>query len=310
VQNRLNHEVGIAYPTLVNAARALIPGNVTQIFHKVGDIGTGPVTQKITTSSGETFVVRLVILATGLSNNLRQNLGIRRDNLSKCHSISIGFDVASNDPSGFEFEALTYFTEDIASRMGYLTLFPIGSAMRANLFIYRDRDDGWLDAFRAAPQRALFESMPRLHRMIGDFSLASDVRVRPIDLYRTSGHQQSGVAIVGDSFATSCPAAGTGVHKVLVDVERLCNVYIPQWLATTGMGADKIAAFYDDAEKVASDVYSESLAYYMRSLAVDAELRWRVRRWGWLMLDAGRGFLSQRRPLFPAAAAPATPSYY
>ena len=59
--------------------------------------------------------------------------------------------------------------------------------------------------------------------------------------------------LVGDAFATSCPAAGTGARKVLVDVERLCNVHIPRWLATPGMGEAKIAAFYDDPVKQACD---------------------------------------------------------
>ena len=61
--------------------------------------------------------------------------------------------------------------------------------------------------------------------------------------------RQAGVVLVGDAFATSCPAAGTGTGKVFTDVERLCNVHIPRWLATPGMGADKIAAFYDDPVK-------------------------------------------------------------
>ena len=36
--------------------------------------------------------------------------------------------------------------------MAYLTLFPIGSTMRANLMVYRDMTDPWLPAFRKAPE--------------------------------------------------------------------------------------------------------------------------------------------------------------
>ena len=46
--------------------------------------------------------------------------------------------------------------------------------------------------------------------------------------------RKAGVVLIGDAFATSCPAAGTGARKVLTDVERLCNVYVPKWLATPG----------------------------------------------------------------------------
>jgi hypothetical protein len=55
-----------------------------------------------------------------------------------------------------------------------------------------------------------------------------------------------GSVLVGDAFASSCPAAGTGSNKVFTDVERLCNIYIPRWLATDSMGEEKISAFYDD----------------------------------------------------------------
>ena len=84
--------------------------------------------------------------------------------------------------------------------------------------------------------------------------------------------------LVGDAFSTSCPAAGTGTGKVFTDVERLCNVYIPRWLATRGMGADKIAAFYDDPVKRAYDAHSADKAFHLRSLTIDPSLVWSVQR--------------------------------
>ncbi len=95
--------------------------------------------------------------------------------------------------------------------------------------------------------------MPGLRKLTGDFEVTDFVKIRPVDLYVTTGHRQAGIVLVGDAFATSCPAAGTGCNKVFTDVERLCNVHIPRWLATRGMGEDKIAAFYDDAVKTACD---------------------------------------------------------
>jgi hypothetical protein len=58
---------------------------------------------------------------------------------------------------------------------------------------------------------------------------------------------------------------GTGTDKVFTDVERLCNVHIPAWLATDGMDEDKIAAFYDDPVKTACDAWSSAKAYNFRS---------------------------------------------
>ena len=128
--------------------------------------------------------------------------------------------------------------------------------MRANLFGYRDLHDPWLKQFRDAPQETLYAMWPGLRALMGDFTVPSFVQIRPVDLYVTKGYRQDGIVLVGDAFATSCPAAGTGARKVLVDVERLCNVHIPRWLATPGMGEAKIAAFYDDPVKLACDALS------------------------------------------------------
>jgi 2-polyprenyl-6-methoxyphenol hydroxylase-like FAD-dependent oxidoreductase len=126
---------------------------------------------------------------------------------------------------------------------------------------------------------------------MGTFHVSSEIRIRPADLYVTKGHRQHGVVMVGDAFATSCPAAGTGTTKVLTDVERLCNLYIPRWLATDGMDEGKIGAFYDDPAKTACDAQSALRADYTRSLALDEKLRWRVRRAGWSVIDvAGEAF--------------------
>jgi O-antigen/teichoic acid export membrane protein len=72
---------------------------------------------------------------------------------------------------------------------------------------------------------------------------------------------------------------GTGAGKVFTDVERLCNVHVPRWLASNGMGEDKIASFYDDPVKQAADRHSLTKAYYLRSLSTEAGLVWRARRW-------------------------------
>ena len=68
------------------------------------------------------------------------------------------------------------------------------------------------------------------------------------------------MVLVGDAFETTCPVTGTGTDKVFTDVERLCNIHIPAWLATDGMGVDKIAAFYDDPVKQACDAWSAAKA--------------------------------------------------
>jgi len=132
--------------------------------------------------------------------------------------------------------------------------------------------------------------------------VSGDVKIRPVDLTVTKGHRQAGIVLVGDAFASSCPAAGTGANKVFTDVERLCNVHIPRWVASDGMGEDKIAAFYDDEVKQASDQFSEAKAYYLRSLSTDAGLAWSARRWGRFIGQLGAGALGQARERLSARA--------
>jgi hypothetical protein len=127
--------------------------------------------------------------------------------------------------------------------------------------------------------------MPRLKRLLGDAVVSSDIQIRPVDLYAAQNHeQQPGLVLAGDSFATSDPAAGTGLNKVLTDVDRLRH-HIPTWLATPGMGVEKIRTYYSDPVKVACDEWSLAEASYNRSLASDTTLLWRIRRMGRIGLD-------------------------
>jgi 2-polyprenyl-6-methoxyphenol hydroxylase-like FAD-dependent oxidoreductase len=291
IERRPGDQRGILYDTLVNTVRSQIPDHNAMVVGKVIDIATGPERQTITLSNGETVFARLVVVATGLNIGLSQKLGIGRKVISPAHSISVGFDVQPARGGAFAFPALTYFAEHIADRMAYITLFPIGAAMRANLFAYRDLHDPWLKEFRDAPREKLYEMWPKLRALMGDFIVPDFIKIRPVDLYVTEGYRQQGLVLVGDAFATSCPAAGTGARKVLTDVERLCNRHVPGWLATPGMDAAKIAAFYDDPVKHACDVRSSYKAFELRSFSIDPALRWAALRWAKFLAQGGRGTL-------------------
>jgi 2-polyprenyl-6-methoxyphenol hydroxylase-like FAD-dependent oxidoreductase len=274
--------------------RGEIPAGVELVNAKAAAIATSTDRQTLTLSTGEEISARLIVLANGLNIGLRQSLGIGREVVSPNHSISIGFDLAAVGRSAFDFRALTYYPESAAGRMAYLTLFPIGSTMRANLFVYRDMNDPWLREMRHTGQHALFALMPGLRKLLGNVEVA-DVKIRPVDLYVSTGYRQAGIALVGDAFGTSCPAAGTGCNKVFTDVERLCNVHIPRWLATDGMGADKIAAFYDDEVKQACDAASEAKAHYLRALSTSAGFAGSARRLSRFIGQLGVGTLRRAR---------------
>jgi 2-polyprenyl-6-methoxyphenol hydroxylase-like FAD-dependent oxidoreductase len=297
-----SQQYGIMYDDLVNAIRAEIPPTTETIHAKVTAIKTSAERQKLTLSNGTEISARLVVLANGLNVGLRHTLGIERQIVSACHSISLGFDMVPIGRAAFDFPALTYFSERSSDRIPYLTLFPIGSRMRANLFTYRQIDDPWLQQMRRAPAQTLKAALPRLCRITGDFEVTGDIKMRPADLYVSTGHRQPGMVLVGDAFETSCPVTGTGTDKVFTDVERLCNVHIPNWLATDGMDETKIAAFYDDPVKTACDAWASAKAYSFRSVSIDESLYWKVQRWARFVTWFSEGTLRQLRT--PSVAEP------
>jgi len=289
IEKRPGDQRGILYDTMVNTMRGEIPARVELIPAKVMDIATSADRQTVTLSTGEQISTRLVIVANGLNVGLRHKLGMERRDLSKTHSIMLGFDLAPAGRATFSFPALTYYGEHPSDRTAYITLFPIGATMRANLCVYRDMEDPWLKQFRDSPRETLQALMPGLEPIIGAYDVPGKVQIRPSDLYVTEGVNRPGVVLVGDAFSTSCPNAGTGTGKVFTDVERLCNVHIPRWLATPGMGSEKIAAFYADPLRAAYHAHAAHKAFYLRSLTIDTGVVWAARRWARFLARAAIG---------------------
>jgi 2-polyprenyl-6-methoxyphenol hydroxylase-like FAD-dependent oxidoreductase len=289
VDKRPSDQYGLMYETLVSSIRAQISSEVETIFAKVSAITSSSERQKLELSNGELISARLIVLANGLNVGLRHTLGMKRRLISECHSVTLGFDVEPAGREAFSFPALTYWPKASTSRMAYLTLFPINGAMRANLMVYRDMTDPWLPEFRRAPVASMLAIMPGLANMMGEFRVRGPIKIRPADLCVTDNCLQPGIVLVGDAFATSCPAAGNGSTKVFTDVERLCNVYIPQWLATDGMAAQKIGQYYQDPAKTACDARCIEKAYRLRSLSIGDGLSWRIERWSRFIVRLTQG---------------------
>jgi 2-polyprenyl-6-methoxyphenol hydroxylase-like FAD-dependent oxidoreductase len=269
---------GILYEDIIRAVRAQLPRSVDFLVDRVVDVETSAERQRIKLADNGVINARLIVLATGMADVLRQKLGIRKRITFEKHSISFGFSVAPAAGHAFEFPALTYYGEEIADSIDYLSLFPVGGAMRANLFTFRDHRDPWARDLRREPKATLLRTLPGLSGFLGDFQVTNGVQNWIMDLCTVENYQRDGVVLIGDAFQTSCPAAGTGVSRLLTDVERLCNVHLPHWLASPGMGLDKITAFYQDPVKQAADRRALRLAHYRRSLTVDTGLRWALHR--------------------------------
>lgn len=267
-------EYGIEYSALVNRLRDLIPPNVTFMQNKVTGVALGNERQMLTLGRGEHVSTRLVIGANGVMSEL---VGQRRT-ISRCHSVSVGFDI---EHGGWSFNGLTYFGEDPAQRVAYITLFPLPSGWRVNLFVYRDLDDPWLKQLRDSPAATIATTLPHLAQFTGALRVKSALKIRPVDLIATDNVVRPGVVLAGDAFSTACPVSGTGAAKALVDAERLCNVHIPNWLASGGMSVDKIAQYYSDPEKHRSDTHSFRTSVFAKRAALGEGLLWTAFRWSY-----------------------------
>ncbi|WP_371422551.1 FAD-dependent oxidoreductase [Tardiphaga sp.] len=299
IDKRPSQQHGFLYDTLVNTVRGEIPSAVETIHAKATSIATSDDRQTIGLSNGEEISARLVVLANGASVSLRDQLDIGRPVISANHSISVGFDIAPVGRDRFAFPALTYFAETTVHRTAYLTLFPIGETMRGNLFVYRETDDPWIRQMRGTPEAALDACLPKLRGLIGDYRISGDIRIRPIDLYESDNVVQPGVVLVGDAFASPCPGSGCGTDKVFTDVAQLCSVHIPNWLATPGMDAAKIAQYYADPLKLECDAWATGKAFKLRSVTIENSLYWRAQRWARFLGRLGEGVVRRTRETLP-----------
>jgi 2-polyprenyl-6-methoxyphenol hydroxylase-like FAD-dependent oxidoreductase len=271
-------EYGLHYADLVNAMRNALPASAALTIGRVKEIETGPVQQSVTLNDGRRLDGRLIVLTTGLGDTLRRKAGIAKRVLSTKHSLSFGFNLAA-PPSAFPFPSLTLYGDAFRSRIAYVTLFPIGSTMRVNLFAYHDLSDPWVKAFRASPEAVLRSALPGLARHCPDLTVSGPVEMRPVDLVQAEDYRRDGVILLGDAFLSPCPIPGTGIGKVLTDVERFCSVHFPRWLETPGMDAEKLASFYDDRVKTAADAQCIHAGLYARAIATNPGPAWAARRW-------------------------------
>jgi 2-polyprenyl-6-methoxyphenol hydroxylase-like FAD-dependent oxidoreductase len=274
---RKTTEYGFSYQDFINSLRANLPGQVRFVNERVAKICNSEEMQTIELASGETISTRLVVLATGLAQGVRQNLGITRDTVHHQHSLCVGFSLRPGEGQKFNFPALTYYSERLESGIAYITLFPTGEEMRANLFTYHGYQDAFVAEIRNDPVSALYRAMPGLEKFLGSFERTDDVRIRMVDLDGVTNHRQHGVVLIGDAFQTSCPATGTGLTRCMNDVARLSE-HIDDWLAAPGMSKGKLASFYDDPRKTSVDDQATYAAQYARRFATDRSLSWVLRR--------------------------------
>lgn len=271
-------QFGVSFEAMVRAVRGRIPASVAVITGRVTGLETSPDRQQLSLSSGQTIRCRLAVLATGLSSILPKRLGIEYTTIRAGHSLAIGFDVVPEGGTPDSFTPIVYYGESTRDRIDYLALFPMHGVIRANLFCYREQNSEWVRAFCRDPKGELLAVLPGLPKILGSFDAALPVQVRSNDLRVAQDPARDGIVLVGDAFQTPCPAAGTGIDRILSDLDVLCATHISAWFATPGMTRDKIASFYADPRKQAFDAECLRIAEYRRAVSTRENLWWTVHR--------------------------------
>lgn len=128
---------GIRYDDLVNRARQHLPPSVQFIKAQVVDIELAADRQRVRLSNGDLVAGRLVVLATGFGQRLLRKLSMDRTTIRDAHSLTFGFDLEADDPAMFRSSVLVAFGRQTADGIDYLTIFALGTKLRANLFTYR-----------------------------------------------------------------------------------------------------------------------------------------------------------------------------
>jgi 2-polyprenyl-6-methoxyphenol hydroxylase-like FAD-dependent oxidoreductase len=270
-------QYGTYYSDMVNALRANLSATVDFKLERVVHIANHADLQRVKLASGEELISRLVVLACGLNADIPLSLGLKRSYVQKRQSAALAFTISRSDAQPFPFDSITYYTVSPELGIDYLTLFPIGQAVRANLFAFPS-DDSWIREFVLDPDKGLQRCIPKLHRAIGEYRVTSKAETAVVHLYRTAGEPPPGVVLIGDAAQNVCPSTGMGLTKILTDVDVLCSECMPLWFKSDGMGVDKLSSFFDNPRKRAVDLKALRNAYYRRQASTGRSLKWKIHR--------------------------------
>lgn len=259
-------QYGISYGDTVNELWASLPETVTKKVDRVVSIKADERAPSVQLADGATIRARVVVLASGGSDALVEGLGARRRFDDTLTSLSFGFDIRSLEPEGFTFRGLNHHDCPSLPEVDYVTVFPIGARMRANVFTRLSLDDPKTKAMRESPKVTLEQWFPGFDAAVGGYELDSKVQMVPTRFHRLSDYICDGVVMIGEEYQSVTPASGLGLSKVLTDVDVLCRKHVPHWLDAGRVGRAELEKYYGDPVKLKSDRKAlESWMYYANS---------------------------------------------
>ena len=278
-------EYGVEYSALVNRLRSLVPRDVPFVQSKVSGLSLTPERQTLTLTNGEQISARLVIGANGVMADL---MGTRRE-ISRCHSVSIGFDV---DSANWPFDALTYFGEEPAQRVAYLTLFPLPSGGRANLFVYRELNDPWIKRLRDNPGGRDCGNAARtcaIHRPVAHQWPAENPPGRSRRHRRSASARRSHWSATPSRpparSAARAPPRRCSMPSACAMSTCRSGSRRPAWACRRSRSSTRIP------QKRESDAHSFRTSIFAKRAALGQGLLWTAFRWGYYAGAQARNFL-------------------
>ena len=161
VDHQKSEEWGFLYEDLVNSVRGHLPAAVDFVVGHVADIATGPERQTVTLAMATRSRRASWCLPRDTAMPSATRSASSRKVIRDAHSLSLGFSLAPADGNTFGFPGLTYYGDRLAERIAYVSFFPVGETMRANLFCYRGHDGAWGQApFASARGRCSSKPCP------------------------------------------------------------------------------------------------------------------------------------------------------
>lgn len=92
----------------------------------------------------------------------------------------------------------------------------------------------------------------------------------------------AGLVFIDDAHQTPCPAAGTGINRLLTDVQKL-TAHAKRWSEAGDFSAARLAAFYGDPVKRQMDDQAIHDAMFRRGISANPALIWSL-HWGKMRL--------------------------
>lgn len=272
---------GIHYADTINSLRELLRESDLLNIGRVTNIEDGAQSCRVSNDDGLFMESRLVVLATGMDAVLRKSLGLNSIAKNKLVSTTFGFDIESTAPEGFRHTAFNFRPDKFFRGLHYVTFFPVGERMRANLFTFWDPGSDPVRSFKTDPTQGLLTHFPSLENQVGSFRISSNVENYTTRYYRVNTEHLQSVVLVGDAYQSVNPANGVGISKCLTDIQVLLEK-LPNLLDERSRRA-ALDDFYRDRRKLDTD-------------------REGVRRWRWAYESATSQSLLTRLKRFRIGA--------